>query len=235
MEPLFDFIRKQTVFDAWDQGLHKPISPDNKYHLKTAQDLNVWLYLRHLKGKKIAEVGGGNSRILPALAKQNTCYNIEKFQGADGGPSHEVYIPGVQNIIAFLGENSPQVLPDFFDAVFSVSVVEHVPTPDALKAFFSEGVRSLKRGGIWLHAIDLYIEQTPDSYWRERFEIYREWVENEFLQPVGGIYRGSLRFDCSMATNPDNTMYMWNRVNPKLSDLRKRAQSVSIVLAARKR
>ena len=37
-----------------------------------------------------------------------------------------------------------------------------------------------------------------------------------------------------MASNPDHVMFQWGKVAPKLIDLRRRAQSTSILLAARK-
>ena len=84
--------------------------------------------LRDKSGLVIGEIGGGDSRILLRLAKRNRCYNIEKFEGADGGPKSEIVIPGVTNIRAFVGEFDANLSSDFFDVAFSVSVVEHVIT-----------------------------------------------------------------------------------------------------------
>jgi len=231
---VFNFIRKSTLFDAWDKELHKQISHDGKYHLKTAQDLAVFTFLHDLRGKRIAEVGGGNSRILSATSKLNECYNIEKFEGADGGPSEEIHVKNVKNILAYLGEGSKDIPRNFFDVVFSVSVVEHVPL-DGLDSFFREGLESLKPGGLWLHAIDIYIEDNPSAGWEERFEAYRNWALHPLVRPLGEIYSGPLKFSCDMATNPDSTMYQWGKISPGLIDLRKRAQSASILVAVTKR
>jgi len=231
---VFDFIRKSMIFDAWGAGHHTAITKDNAYHLKTAQDLVVWTFLRKLKGQTIAEIGGGASRILPALAKHNDCYNIEKFQGADGGPSAEIVVPGTKNILAFLGEKSGGVPEAFFDTIFSVSVVEHVPTVEGLTSFFEEGLASLKPGGLWLHAIDLYVTDNPSPYWRERFEVYRGWATDKRVTPVGRVFAGPLRFSTNMASNPDSTMFQWSQVSSNHNALRRDAQSVSVFVAARK-
>lgn len=230
---MFDFIRKQFVWDAWDAGLQKEIG-ETGFHLKTAQDLGVYKELRGIKGKKIAEIGGGDSRLLQRLAGDNECYNIEKFEGADGGPADEIKIDNVENIKVFLGEHSPDIAPETFDVVFSISVVEHIPSP-MLSPFFEDGMRILKPGGLWLHAIDMYIEDTPTHDRVKRFEEYRKWANDARLQPIGTVYQGPLKFSTEMVTNPDHTMYNWGKIAPALNDLRKRAQSVSIITAGRKK
>jgi SAM-dependent methyltransferase len=229
--PMFDFIRKPFLWDAWSNGLDKEIGTHSAFHLKSTQDLAVYYHLRGTRGKTIAEIGGGSSRILPVLARDNECFNVEKFEGAAGGPDHEVKIAGVTNINVFLGEHSDQLESECFDVIFSVSVVEHVTN---LAAFLEDGLRVLRPGGIWLHAIDLYIEDVPDEFQSSRFEAYRAWFDNQALVPLASIYRGPMQFTCDLATNPDNVMYSWGRIAPSLIPLRQRAQSVSIIIGARK-
>lgn len=230
---MLDIIRKPFLWQAWDQNLGKDLK-EVTFHLKSIQDLAVFSLLRELKHKEIAEVGGGVSRILPFLAKSNRCSNIEKFGGLGGGPKKENKIKGVVNVHCFLGEYSSELADASFDAVFSVSVVEHVPN-DQLGDFFKDGVRILKPGGLWLHAIDLYLEDEASSHQISRYEIYKSWVNNDYMTPVGEVFSGPLSFSCDMATNPDNVMYQWGRVAPKLTPLRQRAQSVSVIAAGIKR
>jgi len=80
------------LWRALDAGRLAELETKISYQLKTVQDLAVYDHVRDLKGKKIAEIGGGDSRILKRLAKSNDCYNIEKFEGADQGPKGEIII-----------------------------------------------------------------------------------------------------------------------------------------------
>jgi len=231
---MFDFVRKKDLWRFWDSKLDQDFKQTRDFHLKTVQDLAIYDHLKDSSGLTIAEIGGGNSRLLKKLNARNTCFNIEKFEGQDGGPSKEVRIQGVKNLAVFLGENSPLLQSDFFDVVFSVSVIEHVGSRD-LKSFFEDGLRILKPGGLWLHAIDLYLDQDPSEFIQHRYKHYRSWLTDARMEPVGDIFEGEAHFTTDMATNPDQTMYQWGKVAPDLIELRKQAQSVSIILAARKR
>ncbi|SFU20215.1 methyltransferase domain-containing protein [Mesorhizobium sp. YR577] len=230
---MFDLIRKTFLWSAWDRGIDRHLSEKGRFQLKNIQDLAVYDFIKGSQGKLIAEIGGGASRILPKLAPDNTCFNVEKFQGADGGPADEIKVPGVQNVQVFLGEFSSRLQDDFFDVVFSVSVVEHVETPN-LATFLNDGLRILKPGGLWIHAIDLYLSDEPSPYWVERFEAYRAWMKDTRLTPVGDVYGGPFRFTCDLATNPDNVMYNWGKQAPSLIPLRKVAQNVSVFMVATK-
>lgn len=231
---MFDFVRKPDLWRYWDNRLDKDFKQTQAFHLKTVQDLAVYDQIKASTGQTIAEIGGGDSRLLKKLNAQNTCFNIEKFEGRDGGPSKEIHIRGVKNIPVFLGENSPLIQPDFFDIVFSVSVIEHIGPKD-LSGFFEDGLRILKPGGLWLHAIDMYLDEAPAKHIVNRFEHYRSWVRDARMEPVGDVFEGAAGFTTDMATNPDNTMYQWGKIAPSLIEFRQRAQSVSIILAARKR
>ncbi|MAN45863.1 MAG: class I SAM-dependent methyltransferase [Alphaproteobacteria bacterium] len=230
---MFDFVRKPTLWKAWDAGLDEKIKSRGEFHLKSIQDLVVYDMLKEVQGQTIAEIGGGDSRVLPQLAKQNTCFNVDTFEGAGNGPTKKSVFKGVKNIPVFLGEYSEKLAPQSFDIVFSISVIEHVPTKD-LDNFLKDGLRVLKPGGLWLHAIDMYLEDSPDAGRQRLFERYRNWMKHPELTPVGDVYEGPPKFSCDMATNPDHMMYQWGKISPKLIDLRQRAQSTSILLAARK-
>lgn len=230
---MFDFIRKPVLWRALNDGLIDRIGRHKEFHLKTVQDLAVFSYLQDMQGLVIAEIGGGDSRILRALSRLNSCYNIEKFEGADGGPRDEIVLENVQNLHAFVGERSGVIPAEFFDVVFSVSVVEHVPD-NRLDDFLAEGVDLLKPGGLWLHAIDLYLEDEPSEYWRKRYARYRAWVDHPRLTPLGPVLDEPLRFRNDIASNPDHVMHSWARIVPQLDGLRQVAQSVSLLMALRK-
>jgi SAM-dependent methyltransferase len=231
---MFDFVRKSQIWNALDNGRLAELDSKISFQLKTMQDLAVYEMLRDHRGSKIAEIGGGNSRILRRLAQTNQCYNIEKFEGIDGGPKGEINIPGVTNVDAYVGDFDGALEADSFDVAFSVSVVEHV-VDDKIAAFHRDLIRILKPGGIFLHAIDLYLADEPSSYWVSRYGIYRSWVtEDRAISPIGQIFEGPLSFSCSMASNPDNILHGWGALVPSLTELRTQAQNVSLLVAGRK-
>ncbi|WP_375202107.1 methyltransferase domain-containing protein [Hyphococcus sp.] len=230
---MFDFIRKPLLWQAWDNNYDKEIKKDGGFHLKTIQDLAVYSYLRDCDGLTIAEIGGSDSRLLPSLVQKNTCCNVEKFEGANNGAAEEIHIPGVKNVKAFLGEYSEDLQSGSFDVVFSVSVVEHVPDSD-LDSFFDDGLRILKKGGLWLHAVDIYIEDEPSERYLSRYAAMRAWMSNSAVTPIGEVFEGPLAFTCDMASNPDDTMYRWGRIAPKKAKMRQHAQCVSLLIGLRK-
>lgn len=232
---MFDFIRKDRLWSALDRGLQKEVKPGPLgYELKSTQDITVYDLMKDADGLVIGEVGGGESRILPALVRRNRCFNIDKFEGLGAGPTKKKSIRRVKHVDAYLGEMSPLMQPASFDIIFSISVIEHVPT-DELGAFLEDGLRILKPGGLWLHAIDIYIEDKPTHAAQVRFDAYRNWLADSRLAPEGEIFEGPPVFTCDIATNPDHIMHSWGKIAPTLIGLRQKAQCVSLIMAARKK
>ena len=231
---MFDFIRKSDVWEWMDADLHQRLEGKHGFQLKTIQDMGVYCRLDQSRGSMIGEVGGGDSRILRLLAQDNECYNIDRFEGTAVGPKAEIEIENVNNVKAFLGDFDAALEDNYFDILFSVSVVEHV-TNDLLKDFFLDCARVLKPGGLMLHAIDFYLEDEPAQYARDRFQLYKEmFSEIPSLSPTGEIHAGPLGFTCDMATNPDNIMHLWGKYAPNLIAFRQKAQSVALMWSARK-
>lgn len=232
---MFKFTQKKEIWDACDKGYLKELKAGNiSYQLKTAQDLSIYRLIRDCSGLKIGEIGGGNSRILEKLAEKNTCYNIEKFEGRDQGPGKEVLLKNVTNISAYIGEFSHDIQNEFFDLVFSISVVEHITTEN-LDNFFRDSLRILKPGGVFIHAIDMYLTSEPSEYTLERYRHYMQWVsQNEATRPLGFVTDRYPLFDPTMVSNPDNILYGWNSLAPSLAQLRVNAQNVSLLVAGSK-
>src|SRR6188508_3232810 len=99
---MFDFINKEEYFRWADEGL---LTATN-LGLKSAQDAFVLSLLSGKSGLRILEVGGGNSRVLRAVAPGNECWNLDVFDGRAGGPNSEIQIPGVRNAVGLLGDFS---------------------------------------------------------------------------------------------------------------------------------
>lgn len=232
------YVTKKQYWDILDSGIMRSVQTTARWHLKDIQDAVAFSHLHLLSGSAIAEIGAGHSRILPALVKQNSCHAVDEYKGADGGPSTLPEIPGVQFVRAKLGVDSSSLPSSSFDVVFSISVLEHVGNA-SVTAFFEDCWRVLKPGGLMIHLVDAYVETVvfPDNPLVARIKLYRQPLESSHFLPTGPMELDtvdSLAFHSSYASNPDDTMNVWNTAAPKLRALRERAQSCAIELVYRK-
>ena len=238
---MLKFVTKRDYWSI-DPQLISILPVKFEWHLKSVQDAVAFEKLRNVRGKRVAEIGGGDSRILLPLSKFNTCYNIEEFKGQGGGPNHEIKISNVSNIPAVVGDFNGLISANFFDIIFSVSVVEHVPF-DKIKSFFEECHEMLIPGGIMIHLIDVYLEDDPVnnkntvkliSQYRSAF--VEEHMNKRVFKPFSNevIRNGDVRFSTSFATNPDNAMMKWNISAPGLKEKRTRAQSCTLIMMGTK-
>lgn len=232
------YITKDQYFD-WIERFASMRSESRSASINNLKDIQDHYAISRLSegaGLRVLEVGGGDCRVLRGFANRHECWNAEKFEGVAIGPKKEVRIPGVKNVLTYLGDYSPEIPAGYFDVVFSISVVEHVEN-DRLPDFFKDIARVLKPGGITFHAIDLYVfdqqqmEESFAKYARKRLELYLN-----IPQLTGGELRfaqepsasGLPLFSCAYATNADREMLAWNRVVPQLKHIRAVSQSVSL-------
>ena len=203
---MFDIVRKAEYFDLLSDGF-----ADQKDHtLKGIQDGWALKQLSGTTGKRILEVGGGNSRVLPKL-KENQLWNVEKFEGVGNGPTSAQIVDGVTVIPAFMGEFHPDI-PEV-DIIFSISVVEHIPFPQYAAAF-SDMARCLKPGGTMYHAVDLPLADEPLPVAKQRIQLLLDTVtDNNLTWRVPPAIAPDLTFSCDMATNSDLTMWIWSRIS----------------------
>lgn len=233
---MLSFVTKNMYWAAEDAGVLALYEPDDWWHIKNIQDAVVLHRYRDLRGKRIADIGGSDSRTLRHLGKANEGFCIDSFEGEHGGISKPRLIPGVTAIAATIGTFDTRIASEQFDVLYSISVVEHVPA-DALADFFGDCRRLLKPGGEMMHLIDLYVETAPagNDAENDRLAAYRRVFQLGFA-PLGSeiLPLGGISFDCSYATNPDNMMNRWNQSAPGLRDKRARAQACTLILHARK-
>jgi len=139
-----------------------------KHHsLKPLGHATVCEYIRREfiiadKNYSVLEIGHGASSPFFAIFGSSDkihCYGID-----DNDKDNTVSIsalnklrgsyPNVTFYSGYLGENSSNNLPsNFFDLVFSVSVVEHIPK-EHLQSFHKEVLRILKPNGLQIHSYD---------------------------------------------------------------------------------
>jgi SAM-dependent methyltransferase len=220
---VYEFLTKERLFSAWDQGIYIDQAP----RLKSFQDAFILSAVGNVSGKRIAEVGGGNSRVLPYLAKTNECWNIDPFEGAGQGPTEAKETNGIKLIRDELGSFSEALQPDYFDVVISVSVLEHLAT-EVLPDFFCDLVRILAPGGKTIHAIDAYLGESEVGAGIDRYKDAVDAACDE-LKPIGSNESlSAARFHPSMVTDPDINMWKRNKLVPALAPKRNVAQCVSL-------
>lgn len=121
------------------------------------------------EGGRLLEVGGGSCIMMRALNKvfpgKYECWNLDPLDGTGNGPVTAEHaqngqqalttLHGIRIIQERIGVFSPNLEPDFFDCVFSVSVLEHIPLHE-WSLCFKDIFRVLKPGGFTAHAVDLH-------------------------------------------------------------------------------
>lgn len=157
-------------FEGLDIELFGEWKDPAKEQLKVYQDLLVLRFIRDNvpPGSRILDVGGGVSRILAHLAKTYECWNIDKLEGLGNGP-RTIANPPYRLVRDYMGNFNPELPDNYFDLVFSISALEHVPQDD--KTLFDRIIadidRVLKPGGLSLHLFDVILK--PNSFWTNKF------------------------------------------------------------------
>ena len=229
---MFEIMTKADYFGYLD---NTPIGMD-RIQLKNAQDGFVYDALQHVSSQKIAEIGGGDSRVLKNLGHKNECWNIDEFMGAGNGPVKLPENPPYKISRVMMGDYSDQLPDNYFDNLFSVSVIEHVPD-EALTDFFKDCIRILKPGGSMYHAIDIYlrdndaeVDKVSETHLK-RLETYIKLFNSlpvKFATPPK--IKGAVYASASYTSNPDIVLKKWNQGAPRLAPYRHMLQSTSIKL-----
>ena len=223
---MLDIITKEEYFSWLDQGYGAPKS----ITLKGIQDAFILSQLAGLENKKIAEIGGGQSRVLTILSEKNECWNVDKMEGVGQGPKKYKKISGVKLVKAYMGEYSSDLPEEYFDIVFSISVVDQVNTAN-LPDFFKDIARILKPGGLCIHAIDAYLGNSGYKKENPQIDTYRTVCKENGI-PLEFIDEPKIDatsvFSCWYASNSDMCIYNWNKSVPEIVNVRNNCQSVSI-------
>jgi SAM-dependent methyltransferase len=207
--------------------------PEGLYNLKDVQDAFIMSRLGNERGKRILEIGGGVPRVLRRLSKDNETWLIDRYEGVGRGPKEVPHLPGIHFIQGYMGEFIQQLPDGYFDDIFSVSVIEHVPL-DGLESFFADCVRVLKPSGRMFHAIDIYLfdsdREDLSQPFQDRLRAYLQFAERPdlgiHLAGEGARIDDYPRFSCAYATQPDNVLHEWHLNRPQ--EKRLQGQVVSI-------
>jgi glycosyltransferase involved in cell wall biosynthesis len=150
-----------TVADYVDSLEHLPDLAQISHDLKDVQ--RPWmvkaLLARVLPGVRLLEIGGGDPWVASRMVDLGyEVVIVDPYEGEDGGPADfericEAY-PQVTFIRGRFPEAVPPILAGSFEAIYSISVLEHVPI-DSVGPLF-EGIKRFLRNGSCptIHAID---------------------------------------------------------------------------------
>jgi predicted O-linked N-acetylglucosamine transferase (SPINDLY family)/glycosyltransferase involved in cell wall biosynthesis/ubiquinone/menaquinone biosynthesis C-methylase UbiE len=153
----FEILRKFGYY----HGLH-PDALDLKFY----QDILAYTFIVENipPGAKLLEVGGGNSRVIEALKSDYECWNLDKFEGEGNGPREVKTANNYRLVFDYIGNFNRELPDNYFDCVFSISTLEHLPEDEATFKNVCEDLnRVLKPGGFSLHCLDVVIKK--DSVW----------------------------------------------------------------------
>ena len=133
--------------------------------LKVYQDALVYSFIidNFPPGAHLLEIGGGESRIISALRNDYEIWNLDKLEGSGFGPKRLNQTTGFHLVQSYIGEFPPELPSSYFDLVFSISTIEHMPKSSKFIKDAIENIRLvLKPGGYSLHCIDAL--QFDDHY-----------------------------------------------------------------------
>ena len=158
-------------------------NPDDE-PLKKFQDLLVFAFIKQNipPGSCLLDVGGGTSRIISFFKNQYECWNVDKLEGVGNGPL-SLQVDGFRLVRDYIGNFNSELPSNYFDLVFSISVLEHLPEDENLFSnVLNDMDRVLKSGAYSLHCLDVSLR--AESYWMNKFLpwIYENRaVLNEFV------------------------------------------------------
>ena len=117
---------------------------------------------------RLLEIGGGEpivSGFLSELGYDVTL--VDPYDGFGNGPTdyerYRVQFPHVKIIRDYLRPGLAGLAPQSFNAIFSISVLEHI-RPDPLRSCFDAVAEFLSPGGVSVHCFDFILQGNGDSY-----------------------------------------------------------------------
>jgi hypothetical protein len=164
---------KKSHFAAFDPPPELTFRDAGLADLKYYQHLLAWQVLSASlpAGARVLEIGGGASPLGRALATRFDYVNLDPLAGAGSGPTDVPPDHPGRLVRAGLGDFSPELPRAGFDAVLSVSALEHVPEdPGTWQALAADLARLARPDGFHLHLFDVIAK--PGAPWTNGFLPY---------------------------------------------------------------
>ncbi len=163
----FDLFRELDI-----ELFHEKVDPDY-CDLKAYQDLLIFAFIKKYvpAGSRILDIGGGDSRILRHFKDEYECWNLDKLEGVGNGP-RSVEASGYRMVSDYIGNFNAELPEEYFDFVFSISTLEHVPSGLETNRELYRNIcidldRVLKPGGFSLHCFDILL--SSGTCWANEF------------------------------------------------------------------
>lgn len=122
-------------------------------------------------GAKILQLGGGYSPVLEELKKDYECWHLDAFDNLGKDPKIIAKSCGYHMVVDQIGNFSSEVPDNYFDCVFSISVLTKLPeNQETFQQVCQDINRLLKFGGLSLHLFDILIKK--DSIWTNEIVSY---------------------------------------------------------------
>lgn len=181
-----------TVKDFCDSWDHMHPLASISHDLKDVQ--RPWMIKAVLgsvpTGGRLCEIGAGEPFVADFLSKCGYEITIvDPYDGSGHGPTEfETYsaaYPNIRFVRANFGRELSALSDRYFDAIYSISVLEHVPRNDVTS--LCQGIkRYCKFGGVSIHAIDHVLRGNGDAYHLDQLRLYADnlGVSRESLEQL---------------------------------------------------
>ncbi len=209
-----------TVRDYCDSMDHLPTLTTMNRDMKEVQ--RPWVFKAILgtvkRRARLLEIGAGEPVIADLLSRLGyEVLIVDPYDGSGNGPrAFEAFTaayPHIRFIRDYFTDDLQGIDPGSFDGIYSISVLEHIPTSEIGKVFAAIR-RFLKAGGYSIHAIDHVHKGTGDKYHLEKLRMMIEEMgipiveleellrclsadpETYFLSASGhNLWRGDIAYD----------------------------------------
>jgi len=153
-------ISYATVRDYCDSFDHlRPLATANGDLKDVQRPWMLKVLLARLPARaRVLEIGAGEPTVADVLQRLgHEVWIVDPYDGTANGPKeYEIFsrdCPDIRFVRSHLREDTPGIPAQHFDAVYSISVLEHVP-PGAIDGLLRAARRAVRPKGWHVHAVD---------------------------------------------------------------------------------